>query len=126
MTTALNIESEIEEIMKRPYLRELTPEEDGTWFAHIVEFPGCMTVGDTQAEALEMLEDAARGWLETHLEDGDPIPEPIDTRDFSGKFNVRVTKSLHRDLVKRAETEGVSLNQYVSTALATAVGRRGA
>jgi antitoxin HicB len=126
MQTALNIETEIEQIMKRPYLRELVRNEDGSWFAHIAEFPGCMTEGDTQVEALEMLDDAARGWLAAHLEDGNPIPDPIDAREFSGKFNVRVPKSLHRELVVRAERESVSLNQLVSTTLAAAVGQKAA
>jgi len=40
---------------------------------------------------------------------------------FSGKFSVRLPKSLHRDLVTRAEQEGVSLNQYITAALGRAV-----
>jgi predicted RNase H-like HicB family nuclease len=35
-----------------------------------------MTVGDTQLEALEMLEDAKLTWISGRLEAGDPIPEP--------------------------------------------------
>jgi len=116
-------EARIDEIVKRPYTRELTPNEDGTWFAKIVEFPGCMTEGSTAVEAHENLEDAMVGWIAVHLEDGDPIPEPIASDSFSGKFLVRVAKSLHRDLAKRASLEGVSLNQWVNTQLARAIGR---
>lgn len=50
--------------------------------------------------------------IETKLEFGYPIPEPVD-QDYSGKFNVRVPKTLHKQLVVAAEAEGVSLNQYV-------------
>jgi hypothetical protein len=34
-------------------------------------------------------------------------------REFSGKFNVRILKSLHAALVREAEAEAVSLNQFV-------------
>ncbi|WP_042226876.1 toxin-antitoxin system HicB family antitoxin, partial [Paenibacillus popilliae] len=32
---------------------------------------------------------------------------------YSGKFNVRIPKTLHRQLAEQSEREGVSLNQYV-------------
>jgi predicted HicB family RNase H-like nuclease len=42
---------------------------------------------------------------------------------YSGKVNLRMPKSLHRDLARRAEEEGVSLNQFMVVALARAVGK---
>ncbi len=42
---------------------------------------------------------------------------------YSGKVNLRMPKSLHRDLSRRAEEEGVSLNQFMVVALARAVGK---
>jgi antitoxin HicB len=119
--TATKIREEVEKIVSRPYLRELVKNEDGTWFARIVEFAGCMTEGDTQTEALANLEDAMMAWVEVKIEDGDSIPEPITVDDYSGKFMVRVAKSLHRDIALRADREGVSLNAFVSTQLARAV-----
>jgi antitoxin HicB len=119
--TATHIKERVAEILARPYTRELINNEDGTWFARVVEFPGCMTEGDTEQEALSNLEDAMVGWVELHLEDGDPIPEPLTIEQYSGKFMLRVAKSLHRDLSRRADLEGVSLNQYVSTVLARTV-----
>ncbi|MNH44296.1 HicB family protein [compost metagenome] len=50
--------------------------------------------------------------IETKLEYGDPISEPVDHK-YSGKFNVRVPKTLRKQLAQEAEEEGVSLNQYV-------------
>jgi len=41
---------------------------------------------------------------------------------YSGKVNLRMPRSLHRDLARRAEKEGVSLNQFMVVALARAVG----
>ncbi len=40
---------------------------------------------------------------------------------FSGKFTVRLPKSLHQALVERAEKEGVSLNLFVTNALSSKV-----
>lgn len=53
----------------------LIPEEDG-WGAIIPDLPGCAGGGDTIAEALEMLDDAKRGWMSARLDKGYPIPEP--------------------------------------------------
>jgi antitoxin HicB len=44
-------------------------------------------------------------------------------RTYSGKVNLRMPRSLHRDLARRAEDEGVSLNQFMVVALARAVGK---
>lgn len=111
----------IEYYLQLPYTIELVPEPDGSWFVAVKELPGCMSGGDTPEEAIEMIQDAMRGWLEVSLEDGDPIPEPRELDAYSGKFVVRVPRSLHRELVEAAEEEGVSLNQYINVALARAV-----
>lgn len=67
-----------------------------------------------------MIEDAMRAWIETALEDGYPIPEPRPTDQYSGKFVVRVPRSLHRQLAEAATRDGVSLNTFVNVALARA------
>jgi predicted RNase H-like HicB family nuclease len=59
-----------------PYTIELTPDEDGTWFAKIPLLKGCMTTGTSREDALVMLDDAKRLWLETALSLQLPIPEP--------------------------------------------------
>lgn len=43
-------------------------------------------------------------------------------RTYSGKVNLRMPRTLHRDLARRAEEEGVSLNQFMVVALARAIG----
>lgn len=118
-----SIAEQIEQIKKLPYHREFVPDEGGAWFARIVEFPGCMTQGDTIAEAAAMLDEAMASWLEVMLEDGDPIPEPIAEPEFSGKTVVRLGPALHRDAAELADREGVSLNHFITTAVARAVGQ---
>jgi len=52
------------------------------------------------------------GWIETKLESGFPVPMPIDAGKYSGKYVVKLPKTLHARLAMEAEREGVSLNQY--------------
>ena len=63
-------------------------------------------------EAYESLKDAMRGWIETKIDDGFDVPLPVKYTDYSGKFLVRIPKSLHYRLSVEAQQEGVSLNQY--------------
>jgi len=60
-----------------------------------------------------MIEDARKIWITNAFKKHkDPIPEPIpDNKSYSGKFILRIPKSLHRDLSQKATEEGVSLNQ---------------
>ena len=61
--------------MKLVYPAFFSPWEDGKGYT--VEFPdlpGCVTEGGSLAEAIEMAEDAASGWVLGELEDGNPIP----------------------------------------------------
>ena len=85
---------------------------------------GCMSDGDTLNEAYENIEDAKREWLSSMLERGMSIPEPEEQEDYSGKFMVRLPKSLHRMLVHISRREGISLNQYVASALAFNLGQK--
>ncbi len=51
----------------------------------------------------------------------DSLPEPPvrpQSQEYSGKFNVRIPKSLHAALASEAKAEGVSLNQLVVAKLA--------
>jgi antitoxin HicB len=117
----------IEDYLKLPYTIEVIRDEsDGYtgWFAKVEELPGCMTQADTFDGLGEMIEDAKRAWIESALEDGVDIPLPRRAEDYSGKFVVRLPKSLHKKLVATANQEGVSLNTYVNVALSQAVGRQ--
>jgi antitoxin HicB len=117
------MEKTLEYYLGLPYTIELKPDPEAGWFVKVEELPGCMSQGDTVEEALEMIREAMELWLEVALDGGNPIPEPRDLDDYSGKFVVRVPRSLHRELVRCADREGVSLNQYVNLGLTRAVGQ---
>lgn len=57
--------------------------------------------------------------LYTHLRTGDEVD---DVHNHSGRFVVRIPKTLHRALANAAAENGVSLNMFVATALAHTIG----
>lgn len=105
----------INEYMERPYnyiIRKIKDESGEYYYARVLELDGCQSDGDTFDEAYENLREAMRGYIQTKLDNGFDIPQPQTPDAYSGKFVVRVPKSLHQALAIEAEQEGVSLNQY--------------
>ena len=100
----------------------LIPAEEGGYAVQIEDLPGCYSQGETVDEAMELIEEARKLWMESMYEDGNEIPLPSNQLEYSGKFNVRVPASLHRELARLALKEGVSLNQYVVYALSRTAG----
>lgn len=110
----------LEFYLSKVYPIVIHPAEDG-YVAEIEELPGCMTQGETLDEVVKRIEDARRGWIEVAYEDGQEIPLPRTDDEYSGRFVVRLPKSLHRRLAEAAIHEGVSLNQYVLSLLSRCV-----
>ena len=94
------------------YEMTVIPEEDGYFAARFPDFPGIITGGHTPEEAVRNAREALQVTLEAMRDR--KIPPPAPKRNFSGQFNVRVPRSLHRALVRSATEEGVSLNALVS------------
>lgn len=99
------------------------PDPGGGYVAEVEELPGCMTQAETIDGAFEGVEDARQLWIKTAYEEGQDIPLPRDMEEYSGKFMVRIPRGLHRNLVRAAKREGVSLNQYVNSLLAAGLQR---
>ncbi len=112
------IAAQVAEIIKRPYRKVISGDVEEGFLIQVTDLPGCMTAGDTEAEAVAMLPEAMMAWIESALLDGDPVPEPAVIPEYNGKVLVRMPKSLHQRLVERAEEEGVSANQLAVALLA--------
>jgi predicted RNase H-like HicB family nuclease len=110
------------ELLNRPYSRILIPEEDGTYTADMLEFSGCHAEGDTAAEAIKNLEEAAAEWIDAAIDQGQEIPPPMASRGYSGKINLRLPKSIHKQAARFAQRDDVSLNQFFTNAIAARVG----
>ena len=105
----------VSDYLKLPYhivIQHMDDESGDYYFATVRELDGCQSDGKTYAEAYESIQDAMKGWIEVKLENGFEVPVPIDDSQYSGKFVLRLPKSLHAKLALQAEKEGVSLNQY--------------
>ena len=110
--------------LRKPYVRSVVPESDGTFRAEIMEFPGCIATGNTAAEALAKLEDVAESWLESAIAKKQKLPEPVEEVAYSGKLVLRLPKTLHRKAAHAAMRDSVSLNTFIVNSLAQYVGGR--
>jgi antitoxin HicB len=100
------------------------PEEEGSGFQAL--FPplarSAVGYGPTIQEAVADLQKVVPLFLKMMDKTEQTLPEIVsekDWDDFSGKFNVRVPKVLHAQLVELAEDQGISLNSLVQTILAS-------
>ena len=119
-----NLEKDLAYYAKLPYTVILEQWDDGKgpyWVARIAELPHCLIHADTPEQATKEILEVKMEWIKSNLERGLPIPEPRPHK-YSGQIRLRISPSLHKLLTYRAETEGMSLNQYMATALATSVG----
>lgn len=113
-------------MVKNYPMRIYTDESAGglEWIAEYPDLPGCIGVGDTAAEAIAEAEINKGLWIEAAEKMGGMVPEPseIFSASYSGKFNIRLPKFLHKALVLKADEEDTSLNQlclaYLSMGLA--------
>ncbi len=116
---------DITHYLSLPYTILLRRDEDGDVVARIEELPGCLSHGSDEIEALKNLREMQRLWIEDCIETGQPIPEPQRDEPLpSGKWVQRVPRRLHRRLTEMARTEGVSLNQLVTSMLAEQISVR--
>src|SRR5438093_10870955 len=111
MSASAETHESVEELLARPWSREVVADEDGVFVASVPELEGCFADGDSVKEALANLEQVLREWLELALEEGAAIPDPRrqSSELYSGRFSVRIPRSLHRALSERAAAEGSSL-----------------
>ena len=116
------MDNNLDDYIMKPYTRILIPNEDGTYSAEILEFTGCFADGATADEAMENITEAAKSWIDACLEQGIDIPEPFMNQNFGGKIALRLPRSLHRQAVRFAVRDGVSLNQFLVSAVAAKVG----
>jgi antitoxin HicB len=60
------------------YRIEIEQDEDGMFVATVPSLPGCISQGTSRKEALENIQDAAQGYLESLRKHDEPIPPPIE------------------------------------------------
>jgi antitoxin HicB len=117
-------EGSVEQYLALPYHLMLVRdgEDKGRpWTASVEELAGCTSRGKTSDEALDGIEAAMATWIRTALEEGREVPEPKSATSHSGRLLLRMPRTLHADLTRASEREGVSLNQFITDVLAGAI-----
>lgn len=104
---------------------ELRLDEDGDWLAHLVELPTVSAFAETPEQAIAELRQAWEGVKESYRKHGEPVPQAPRRKHYSGQFNVRIDKRLHRALALEAAQAGVSLNALVAQKLAQSTQHEG-
>lgn len=100
------------------YTINLFLDEDGEWLAHFVEMPNVSAFSASPEEALDELYVAWEGLKACYQEDGEDVPIAPSRKNYSGCFNVRIDKRIHRALAIEAAKAGVTLNALVAQLLA--------
>jgi predicted HicB family RNase H-like nuclease len=78
------------------------------------EFPSLSWLAETPEAALRGIRRVVAEAVKDMNKTGEPLPEPIANRRYSGKFVVRVTPETHRLLAIQSAEAGVSLNRLVA------------
>lgn len=93
--------------------------EDQEFVGTCAEFPSLSWLEADQVDALCGIRRLVSETIEELEGSGEDIPQPLSDRKFSGKFQVRISPTLHRELATRAAEEKISLNRLVGTKLAS-------
>lgn len=93
-------------------------EDDGEYVALCAEFPSLSYLAPEQTAALQGLIKLVGEVVADMSANGEQVPVPLASREFSGKFQVRIPPEQHRNLAIQAAEQGVSINRLVSSKLA--------
>jgi len=91
-------------------------EDDREYVGLCAEFPGLSWLASTPEGALKGVRKVLEEVVKDMRETGEPVPEPIASRRYSGKFMVRVPPEVHKNRAIKAES-GVSLNRLARSKL---------
>lgn len=92
--------------------------DDREFVATVVEFRLLSWLAPDPGAALLGLRALVAEVVDDLLASGEPVPEPLAERQFSGEFRLRIPPALHRALAIEAAEQGVSLNRLVSAKVA--------
>jgi antitoxin HicB len=120
-----DIKTQIEYYMKLPYTMtvQFQDEQGGYYVAGFQELPDLTMTGASPEEAIRELLIEAPEWFELNIKSGYKIPLPTPHSKYSGRINFRMPKYLHETIAVIADREGVSINQYLLSAVAKAAGQ---
>ena len=100
------------------YIYRITwSEDDNQYVGLCAEFPSLSYLASTPQKALSGILKVVAEVVEDMAANNETIPEPLNSKHYSGKFMVRVPPEVHRQLALEAAEENISLNRLVSSKL---------
>jgi antitoxin HicB len=102
-------------------VRPLTKDEGGGYLVEYPDIPGCMSDGETIAEAIVNGREALRDCIDVFRKSGRRLPKPSVE---AAQWRQRLPRTLYSKLTKQAEIEGVSINSLVTAIIAEAIGSK--
>lgn len=103
----------------------LSEDEEGDFLAYFVELPNVSAFASTPEAALHELKIAWDGIKASYQKHDEPIPVAPTKKEYSGQFNIRIDKRVHRELAVEAALCGLSLNALVAQKLALSCSQQG-
>jgi predicted HicB family RNase H-like nuclease len=97
--------------------RVIWSAEDKEYIGLCAEFPSLSWLAQSPEAAIRGIREVVADTIVDMQKSGEPMPEPITTKQYSGKFIVRVPPEVHRRLAIEAAESGVSLNRLASARL---------
>ena len=92
-------------------------DEDGEYIGLCAEFASLSWLASEPEAALQGIRKVVADVVADLQKNGEPVPEPLAAKKYSGRFMVRVPPELHRQLALEAAEYGVSLNRLASDKL---------
>ena len=93
-------------------------QEDGEHIGLCTEFPSLSWLAPNQEAALAGIKQMVAEAVADMQASGEPIPEPLAEKHYSGEFRVRIPPEVHRALAMQAAEQGISLNRLASAKFA--------
>ena len=97
--------------------RVIWSEEDREFVGLCAEFPSLSWLDKDQEAALRGIVALVKDTVADMETGGEKIPVPLALQKYSGKFQVRTTPEMHRQLAMQAAEAGVSLNRLINSRL---------
>jgi len=92
-------------------------EEDSEYVGLCAEFPSLSWLARSPEAALRGIRRVVADVVADMKKRREPVPQPVASRRYSGRFLVRVPPDIHRRLAAEAAEAGVSLNRLASAKL---------
>lgn len=103
--------------LKHYMFRVTWSNDDDEYVGLCAEFPSLSWLAASPEQALTGIRQVVNDVISDLATNNEPIPAPLFSQTYSGKFIVRVPPELHRRLALEAAEAGISLNRIANLKL---------